>query len=465
MEYSEDPSAKTNKGNLGYFSAFMMVTPFEDAAFSTQPNEISEPVRSDFGFHLILVHDIRKNQGEIQVAHIMKNTPNDASTEERLKTKAEIDAIYEQLQNGADFAELARKESQDKRSAVKGGEMPWFSAGRIIPEFSNAAFAIENIGDFCRPVQTNFGYHIIKKMGERTVPSFEEAKADIESRIKKDASRRTSSQKEFIAQLKEEYNFTENVKAREQLLKLNLHDTIPIINEHIFTLDNKNYTRKELEAFIAGMELSGGSYVSLYDRWVNHEIIQYEDSRLEEKHPEFRYLMNEYHDGILLFNISQEKIWNYATEDTLGLEKFFAKNKGKHRWNERFKGTIITCENSEIREQAENLFGEEMTNEEVAAHLNTEKEVITFNEGAWEEGRNEIVDYYVWNGKEPEDFDSATTFVRGNKIAPEPKQLSEARGLYISDYQNYLEEKWLKKLRKKHKVNVNKKMLKTIEGV
>jgi peptidyl-prolyl cis-trans isomerase SurA len=172
-EYSEDPSAKTNGGNLGYFSAFQMVAPFEDAAFSTPEGQVSAPVRSSFGYHLIKVNGVRENRGEIKVAHIMKMFPQGGATAAAKKQlKSEIDSVYSQLKNGADFAEMAKKYSDDKRSAVQGGEMPWFSAARMIPEFSEPAFALKNIGDYSTPIETSFGYHIIKKMDSRAVAPF-----------------------------------------------------------------------------------------------------------------------------------------------------------------------------------------------------------------------------------------------------------------------------------------------------
>ncbi|WP_297090234.1 peptidylprolyl isomerase [uncultured Draconibacterium sp.] len=465
VEYSEDPSAKTNKGDLGYFSAFTMVTPFEDAAFTTKVGEVSEPVKTDFGYHLLKVNDIRTNKGEIQVAHIMKNTPKNATKEEIAQAKAAIDSIYQLLLNGADFAELAKQESQDRRSAVRGGEMPWFSAGRIVKEFSDPAFALENNGDISAPVRTPFGFHIIKRLNARPVPPIEEARAAIESQIKKDATRSSSGKKAFVQQLKEMYDFTENEAAKEQLKGVNIGDSI-VPQLTFFTIDNQNFGTKEFQNFIVAKKIRYGSFLSVYERWVMDEIIQLEDARLEEKYPEFRYLMNEYHDGILLFNISQEKIWDYAAKDSTGLELFYEKDKDKHLWGHRFKGHIINCKNPEVREEAENLFGAGMTADEVVAHLNTdEDELITIETGAWEEAENQVVDYYVWNGKEPEDFDSSTTFIRGDKIEPQPKTLDEARGLFISDYQDYLEKEWLKELRKKHKIKVNKKLLKTISGV
>nr|WP_319569641.1 peptidylprolyl isomerase [uncultured Draconibacterium sp.] len=466
VEYSEDPSAQTNKGHLNYFSAFTMVTPFEDAAFNTPVGEISEPVRTDFGYHLIKVHDTRPNKGELQVAHIMKNVGRNATPEEKAKAKTAIDSIYQLLLNGADFAELAKKESQDRRSAVRGGEMPWFSAGSIVKEFSAPAFALKNDGDISEPVKTAYGYHIIKRLKARPVPPFEEARALIESQIRKDATRQASGKKVFIEKLKKEYNFSENETAKAELAKLNIGDNAVLPEETFFTINNKNFGAKELTAFITQKNIKTGSFLSVYDNWVTDEITNLEDAKLEEKYPEFHYLMNEYHDGILLFNISQKKIWNYAAQDTAGLEAFYKKNKNKHLWNDRFKGHIITCKNVSVREEAENLFGAGLNADEVLAHINTNgEELITIETGAWEEAQNPVVDYYVWNGKEPENFDSATTFIRGDKIKPEPKTLDEARGLFISDYQDYLEEQWIKELRRKYKVKVNKKLLKSIEGV
>ena len=466
VEYSEDPSAQTNKGHLNYFSAFTMVAPFEDAAFNTPVGEISEPVRTNFGYHLIKVHDTRPNKGELQVAHIMKNVGRNATPEEKAKAKTAIDSIYQLLLNGADFAELAKKESQDRRSAVRGGEMPWFSAGSIVKEFSAPAFALKNDGDISEPVKTAYGYHIIKRLKARPVPPFEEARALIESQIRKDATRQASGKKVFIEKLKKEYNFSENEAAKAELAKLNIGDNAVLPEETFFTINNKNFGAKELTAFITQKNIKTGSFLSVYDNWVTDEITNLEDAKLEEKHPEFRYLMNEYHDGILLFNISQKKIWNYAAQDTAGLEAFYQKNKKKHLWNDRFKGHIITCKNVSVREEAENLFGAGLNADEVLAHINTNgEELITIETGAWKEAQNPVVDYYVWNGKEPENFDSATTFIRGDKIKPEPKTLDEARGLFISDYQDYLEEQWIKELRRKYKVKVNKKLLKSIEGV
>lgn len=465
IEYSQDPSAKTNKGNLGYFTAFQMVVPFENAAFTTPVGEISQPVRSAFGYHLLKVFDIRENKGELLVAHIMKMFPQDATPEIKSKLKAQIDSIYAELKNGADFAELAKTKSDDKRSSQQGGEMPWFSAGRMIPEFANPAFALKNNGDYTEPIETAFGYHIIKKLNSRPVASFEESKANLESRIKQDPERSITSKQVFIDKLKVDYNFSENVEGKAKLKNKNTTDSLEFNNFELFKIDNKSFTVEQFQAFLKNTNVEPGPYLNNFNNWAEYEITAIENSKLEEKYPDFRYLFQEYHDGILLFNISEEKIWNFAAQDTIGLEEFYKKNSNKYLWEERFKGMIVTCKDEATREEADKFFAADVTIEEIKDLLNKTENVITINEGAWEKGSNPVVDYFVWNGPEPANFDSELSFIRGDKIPPEPKTLNEARGLYVSDYQKYLEENWIKELRSKYKITVNKKLLKTIKGV
>ena len=463
-EYSEDPSAKNNGGNLGYFTAFQMVTPFENAAFTTPEGEISKPVRSSFGYHLIKVHGVRENQGEIQVAHIMKMFPQGQPDFDKSQLKSEIESIYQEILNGADFAEMAKKHSDDQRSAAQGGEMPWFSAGRMIPEFSKPAFALQNIGDISKPVETAFGFHIINKTGQKPVPPLEEVRADIEARIKRDPERSNSTRKVFIEKLKNEYGFekiSENA-AKINALNINENDQENLL---LFSFSKNNYYLNDFKKFIHNENITTGSYSNHFNDWMNAEIIAYEDAHLEEKYPDFRYLMQEYHDGLLLFNIMEEKIWKFAAEDTLGLQNFYQKNKKKFNWEERFKGLIITCKNIETREEAEKYFEANMPVQEIEDLLNKEEQAIKNESGAWEKGTNSTVDYFVWDGTKPSEINPELTFIRGDLIPPEPKTLDEARGLYISEYQNFLEKTWLKELRKKYKVKVNRKLLKSIPHV
>ncbi len=463
FEYSQDPSAKTNKGNLGYFSAFQMVTPFENQAFNTRIEQVSEPVRTSFGYHLIKVHDVRENQGEIKVAHIMKMFPREGEFD-KAALKAEIDLVYNKLLQGESFEELVKQHSDDKRSVAENGEMPWFAANRMISEFSGPAFALENIGDITPPVETPFGYHIIKKLDQRPVPSFEEARADIEARIKKDPERSSSTLKVFVEKLKKEYGFNES---EVNLNKIKAMESGTDIEDNLllFSIDGKEFFAKDFENFLQRENINSGLLSDHYDAWTENEIIALEDSQLEEKYPDFKYLMKEYHDGLLFFNIMEEKIWKFAAEDSTGLEEFYADNKDKFLWEERFKGLIITCENEETREEAEKYFEASLSVEEIEDLLNQEDKLIEIKNGAWEKGDNPIVDYYVWDGQSVASFNPELSFIRGERIDPAPKTLEEAKGLYISAYQDYLEKKWLENLRKKHKIKVNKKLLKSVPNV
>jgi len=395
VEYSEDPSAKTNKGNLGYFTAFQMVVPFENAAFTTPVGEISEPVRSAFGYHILKIHDIRKNLGEILVAHIMKMFPKEATLEIKAAMKTEIDDIYEELLAGADFAELAKTNSDDKRSAIKGGEMPWFAAGRMMKEFADPAFAIKKKGDFTKPIETKFGYHIIKKLDERGIASFEESKADIESRIKRDPKRSITSKTAFTNKLKTEYFYSENSDGVANLKGKKIGDRFEDVNFDLFILDGKTYNFGGLRRYIHNNKITTGTYSSKFDNWVEYEITNLEESKLEEKYPDFRYLMQEYHDGILLFNISEEKIWNRAVEDSVGLEEYYSKNSKKYLWKEHFKGDILTCHDSITREEADKFYSAGMTTDEINELINEKRKVFTVTEGIWEKGSNPTIDYFV----------------------------------------------------------------------
>ncbi len=473
VKYSDDPSAAANHGDLGYFSAFQMIFPFEEAAYNTPVGEVSPPVRTSYGYHLIFVEDKRKAQGDLKVAHIMKSIPQDADASVMYKLKNEMDSIYVLLEKGEDFAKLAQKYSDDKSSAANGGELNWFSSGRMIADFSEPAFELENNGDYTEPILTRYGFHIIKRLDHRPVRSFDEVKEEIERRIKIDPERSVHSRVAFIKKLKDEYNFKVSEETAADIAA-NPYDLDPdnpeAAKKTLFTLDGSDFTVGGFFAFMVRnypevKKLDEIHFRKYFDEWVENELIAYEDSKLEEKYPDFKYLMQEYHDGILLFNISDEKIWSFAAKDTTGLEKYYHKHKGDYMWDERFKGWIIHCIDLKTREEADAFFSAGLTVREVMDLINEQEERITIEEGAWEENANPIVTYYVWNGEKPEGFNEELEYIRGDLFPPEPKKLEEARGLYLSDYQNYLEEEWVNELRKKYKIKVNRKLLKTIPHV
>ncbi len=478
IRHSEDPSAKQNKGRLGYFSAFQMVYPFEDAAYKTAVGEVSKPVRTSFGYHLIRVNDQRTAKGQIKVAHIMKRLDEHAGEEAVNKQKQELDSILNELENGADFATLAEQHSDDRRSAQNGGDLSWFSSTGMMPEFADRAFQLENDGDFSPVIRTPYGWHIIKRMEYRPIPDFDELQDFLNEKIRNNPDISQHSSEIFIQNLKEEYNFEQDHHALDELTTaltlLIKSDAVKSFrpakpDQILFQFADQKVSTKEFAGYLKEKANDKVSVEQAYENFVAKTLTQYEDSRLEEKYPEFQFLIQEYHDGILLFNLSEDKIWNAAAKDSAGLEAFYQKNKSNHYWEERFHGWSIKCKNLEVKDFTEAVFEEdpeireEELSDQLADHFGENSAEIAF--GYVEKGADELVDYLVWNASKPEDFRDGLHFVRGNKVAPEAKTLDEARGLYISDYQNHLEKAWIKKLRKQYSINVNRKILKQVEQV
>ena len=203
---SDDKSVKVNGGNLGYFTAFQMIMPFEDAAFSLKKGEISAPVRTPYGYHIIKVTDKRPSRGRIHVAHIMKVVPPGASEEVSKKAESDIAGIYSKLMEGASFSELAKTFSDHKESASGGGVLSWFGAGEMIPEFAEAAFSLADTGSYSSPVRTIYGWHIIKLLEKRPPGSYEETRSFLESKINQ-SYLNAVSKKELVSKLKKEYKF------------------------------------------------------------------------------------------------------------------------------------------------------------------------------------------------------------------------------------------------------------------
>lgn len=483
-KYSEDPSAKSNKGEIGYFGAFQMVYPFENMAYKTPVGQVSQILRSRFGFHILKVEDEREDPGEMQVAHIMFMFPKQASEETIFSLKTRADSVMNLLKSGANFAETAKKYSQDKSSAPAGGEMDaWISPTSFgVKAFSDAAFELKNDGDISPVIRTEYGWHIIKRLKLRKTPPFEEMKPMLEEKIRNDEQISKYHDDLFEAKLRKEYNLKvndENFKRISEIvadttLNADLKSRLQPHNETVLlTFADQAITVADFTPFLVLQHVDPKAKITakriqpLFDIFTRQEIMKYEDSSLEKKHPDFARLINEYHDGILLFNISKDKIWDVAASDTVKLRKYYAGNSKKYFWNERFKGFVLTAKNLEIKSRVEGMLDQkEMTKTELNDLFNPNKSNdLQIIEVAVEKGDNPIVDYFIWNGPKPAGFDETTTFVSGKKVAKEQKTLNDAWGLYSSDFQDQLEKEWIASLRKKYPVKVNKKLLKEIPKI
>lgn len=478
---SDDQSVKDNGGDLGYFTGMQMVYPFETAAYTNKPGEISLPVRTKYGYHLVKVHEIRPASGEIHVAHIMIKVSANADDSTQVKSKQKIDEIYAKLKAGEKFDDLATQYSDDKGSSKNGGLLPWFGTGRMVPEFEKAAFSLLNDGDYTAPVKTTYGWHIIKRMEKRGIASFDEKKTDLKNSVSRD-SRSEIGKNSMINKIKMEYKFKEMPAAKDEFI--NSLDTNLLngdwqalkgdrFTKTLFTLGDKTYTQKDFAQYIGTHQSKRTNTTpqaigyNLYESFVNDKCLEYEEARLDNKYPEFKSLMREYRDGILLFDLTDKKVWSKAVKDSAGLQEFYNKNKENYKWPQRCSAVVYTCANKNIADQVRKLLKKkDMTTAKLTDEINKDSQLnLTIKEGKFSKGENEILDTVAWVKGISANIikNDQVSFVDIKDIlAPEPKTLEEAKGLVTADYQTYLEKSWIDQLRKKYTVTVNEQVLSTI---
>lgn len=363
-QYSEDPSAKTNKGNLGYFTAFGTIYPFESAAYNTPVGSISKPVRTQFGYHIIKVNDRRKSQGQVKVAHIMVRAGQGVSESDSIAAREKIGEIYKRLKNGEDWNKLVSQFSEDASSKNRGGELNPFTAGKMIPSFEEAAFALKNPGDFSQPVYTPYGWHIIKLLERKPLESFEALEPVIRQKVSKD--RGEINKKALLERLRKEDKFVENKKAVDaaiasadsSLLTGTWSKTADEKNNPVlFTISNDKYTLKDFYAYLKQKQrpkknISPEQYMkTLYKEYTEESLIHWEETHLEQKYEDYRMLVKEYRDGILLFQLMDEKVWSKAVEDTAGLKNFFSSHRDNYKWDSRAHAKIFSVSNRENLEK------------------------------------------------------------------------------------------------------------------
>jgi peptidyl-prolyl cis-trans isomerase SurA len=484
-EVSEDPSAVTNGGDLGYFTAFQMVFPFEEAAYNTPINQLSSIVRTRFGYHLLKVVDKRAARGIMKTAHIMIAVKRDGNKSDIDVAKKKIEEIYLKLKAGEKFEELALNFSDDPGSSEKGGKLPEFGSGtttRMVPEFEEAAFQITKDGEFCAPIQTDFGFHIIKRLDLSPLASFESMKKELQSKVNRD-DRSKKTQTALINKLKIEYNFQDLSKKGLKWFVKNIDSnyykgkwTASKLkkDEVLFNLKNQSFTQKQFANYInSNYRVPKTDAKNLinkqYQAWVSQEILTYEDSQLETKYPEFKALMQEYHDGVLLYEIMTDKVWNKANKDTIGLKNFYESHKFNYQWKDRIDAMIYECLDKNIANQViKMLKSDTITSKHILEKLNAKSELnlkvktnkYEISEIPYLKGRT------FKKGTNPSyEFGGKYYVIKVDELIPAgPKLLLDAKGLITSDYQNYLEQEWLKELAKKYAFKINDKIIYSLDS-
>ncbi|MCP4520261.1 MAG: peptidylprolyl isomerase [Cytophagales bacterium] len=489
MQYSEDPSSRMKgklgyKGNLDYFTSLNMVYEFENAAFETKVGEISQPFRTQFGYHIIKVHDKKEVKGKVKVAHIMINIGRGVNKEDSTLARNRINEIYKKAMAGEDWNKLCLQFSEHVKTKNKGGVLSPFAFRRELgyPEFENMAFSLKK-DEISKPVRTPHGWHIIKFIESVDFPSFEKVKPNLEKSVAKD-SRSKLSQNAFYNRLKEENEFVES--AQNQSVAFGVIDEKIVKNQwkhdenhangtdtlELFTIKDRSYTIASFHHFAEDNQRSIKSNSRnqkvriLYEQFVNKSLYDYEEEMLPTKYFAYKMLINEYEEGMLLFQLMSDKVWNKALKDTTGLRKFYEENKKNHQWKERADVKIYDVDSKETLESLKTTLSEDtLTKRQLLRKFNTTSTLtLNIKEKKYEKGQNELLNDIEWKkGTYTIKKNSRIYYIIVDEILPpSTKELKEIKGLMISAYQSQLEDEWLKTLRKKYDIKVFKEEVKKL---
>ena len=476
VKYSDDEYVLDSKGNLGYFTAFMMLYDFESVAYNSSIGEVSVPVKTQYGYHLILVNDKRKAVGERKVAHIMFKTGKGANTKKINESYKKASETYDLLTKGDKFVEVAERFSEDRSTAVKGGVLPSFGVGKMVREFEEATFSLKLPGDFSKPFQTPYGWHIVMLLEDNPVKLDDDLFLSVKQKIEKD-SRSKLSNEFMITKLKdlynikiykENFNFLRKIAVKEVSKSAWDNELLIDGDKKIFKIESKSYSLKELSDFIINNQKKNNDFDQLYIEFLNLSLLSYEESQLENKYPEFKNLLKEYKEGILLFDITNNNVWKKAVEDSAGLSNYFNENLSDYKWNERLDVSIFTCLNYnvsyKVRNQLYKLKRGLIKDIDVLNKINSSSPLnVQLVSGQFSKNENNIVDQIVWKkgiSKSVKNDDGSYTVVFVYDILnARAKNLNETKGKVISDYQKFLDLTWIKILRSKYKVELNKNLL------
>lgn len=455
-EFSQDPSAIKNGGNLNYFTVFQMVYPFENVVYTTKVGEVSQPFRTQFGYHIVKVNDIRDSQGEVEVAHIMLREDNE-------KNRELIQNLKKQLDNGVNFSELANSYSQDTGTNKSGGVLPKFGTGRMIPVFEKVAFALKNEGEISEPFKSDFGWHIVKLIKKYPIGSFDEMKTSLKQKV--DQGQRAQLIGNSVAKrLLKEYKIVSDRELLHNFSKTGWNNNPELKkNKIILSIEGQNYTVSEFYDYFT--QQNNVSYLQAFNNFREDKIIDIYKKSLPVKFPELKETMREYREGLLLFDLMQKRIWEKAEKDSIGLSEFFNRNQSNYKWEVRAKIKQVTMkEDKHLQVLA--LLNKNVENDSIWSMLKDEflvdirDEVLETNSSRIPKDLNISLGSYV---VQPTGSQFKLYYVQ--EILPvSNKKLSEIKGKVMSDYQDYLEKEWIKDLRKTYPVKINKKSLSLVKS-
>lgn len=471
--YSEDPSVKNNGGNLGYFTALQMVSPFEDAVYTGKPGDIVGPVRTSFGYHIIKVGDTRPARGEVEVSHIMLR----AGAREEATAKSLISEIYNKLRGGAQWDDLAKQYSEDPGSKDNGGKLRPFGVGALarFPEFDSVAFSLNTPGEISQPFLTELGWHIVRLERKIPLPAFEEMASSLKSRMARDPRVQLSKQA-ALQKLKREFNFKENAATKTKVFSLadtalvkgkwKIPGSFSSGKDVLFTLNNRKVTAHDFLSYVQQQQRANATtpdkYMEiLYAGYTETVINEVFENKLVAINPEFEMLLTEYYEGILLFDIMEKEVWKKASEDSLGQHSFFETHSALYQAGERVNATIYYADSEQA---AESLRKAVLANDTSAIRESMKNRNAYSETGNFQREDRIALQHIDWKpGQYIARSNSMFYVVVVNHMVPAGAlSFEDARTVVIADYQNELEKNWLVELRKKYPVKVNDKIKKYV---
>ncbi len=492
VKYSDDPSTPYNHGDLGWFTVFQMVYPFEAAAYRLKKGEVSMPVRTQFGYHLIKLTDRRPYRGDMEVSHILLRIRSNDDSATVARKRRQADSLYALAVKGkVPFEELARLHSEDPSSAPRGGRLPRFNSfSTFMPEaFRDAAFALKKDGDISPPVRTQYGFHIIKRIRHYPLPPYETVKPFLRRRIEQDPARRAIPEQVSLKKVKQTLGFREHPRAKRILAQGRFLDTTVLkterslprprhLNKRLFSLTRSGTTyrvRDFVKWLRAGsIRLQDDSLLAYqirkqYKAFVRDVLRKEMKQYLIAHRPEHRYLLKEYREGMLLFNIMEDSVWQRALQDSAGLARFYERHKQRYRHQGKWKAIIYECHDlgvcDDVEEQLRN--GHAVSQTEVIRY-NSNGPKITYTKGAFDSAENEALARALAMMKPHTPLPYAARIdVNGivylvlvqERIPPGVEPFANVRGRVMADYQDELEKEWIARLRRRYPIHVNEKAL------
>ena len=466
--------------DLGFVTAFTIPYEFENIVYNLKLGQSSKPYRSKNGIHVFRVIAERKSIGKWRVAQILLAFPPDEKDNYFTEARRKADSLYAKLNSGANFSELAKLVSDDKLTYLTGGEMPEFGTGKFELPYEQEVLKLTKDGDISKPFFTKFGFHILKRLGNTPMPSDKNDASfifDLKQKINQD-SRVNAAKDRFTKNVLKQVGYKRNPAVTEVDI-FRYADTIsnnpdqekikksPISNKVIYSFGKSTVKGSDWLNFVKDYKASGELYqgesnAALLQKYINITALEHYKKNLEQYNPDFKYQMQEFKEGNMLFEIMERNVWSKAANDNEGLQKTYNQNKGKYLWSESADILLFNCKDEKAAAEAAEALKQGKDWKKIAEESNMNVQ--------GDSGRYELNQIAIPEGNKiapgtitsiaVNNTDGSASFLKILKLYPANQQRSfdEAKGLVINDYQNVVEEKWISELKKKYPVKIDEKV-------